>query len=297
MPTVAAGLYRQLRADPVELADLRMAELMTWPHRKILPSEASLAAVTANDLRRLLEPPLTKDALEVTIVGDVDEAAVSEAVARTLGALPPRAWTDHARPDAPRYHFAPVSPAPITVYHEGIKDEALVQITWPLFVWAPERVHESRVIGLVSRVLQDELIERIRQKLGKSYSPLVALDLPHSDAQGSLRLYVKTAPAYVETVRAEALNIARDLAAGRLSAEQLAEARGPWLSAIAHQRAATGWLVETLNGSVRHPDQLTSARGFEADIAGITLEEARAEAARWLARRPYIILGLPKPGS
>ncbi len=61
--------------------------------------------MTSAGFARLLAGPLKTDALEVTVVGDIDEATAMRALARTLGAIPARDRVDRARADAPHVRF------------------------------------------------------------------------------------------------------------------------------------------------------------------------------------------------
>jgi len=294
MPTVAANYFREIKINPAVTASLELLNLLPRPHVSDLPTEAHLAGLKAADFQGLLAAPMMQDPLEVTIVGDVDEAAALAVVGHTLAAMPARAPGDRTRSDAIRSRFAAEPPPPATALHDGPKDQAVVQIVWPLFVWTPDRTHQSRTISLLVRTMQDELTERIRQKLGKSYSPSVGVSLPRGGDQGSITVLAKTSPDGAPAVRAEALSIAADLAAGKLSPGAIEEARRPWLEALAKERTYNGWWLNVLDGSARHPDQLDRARGDIADIRRITLAEVKAEAARWLSKPPYVVVALPE---
>jgi len=296
MPTVAAAYFREIRLNPAVAASLELLDLLPKPHIADLPTETHLAELKASDFRDLLFAPMTSDPLEVTLVGDVDEAAALAAVGHTLAAIPARAAGARTRSDAIRLRYALDPPPAATTLHDGPKDQAVVQMTWPLFVWTPERTHESRTVELMVRAMQDALTERIRQKLGKSYSPSVVVSLPHGGDQGSITLLAKTSPDGVGAVRNEALSIASDLAAGKLTLDALEEARRPWLESLVKERTYNGWWLNVLDGSARHPDQLERARGDIADIRRITVANVKAEAARWLSKRPYIVVALPQSG-
>lgn len=294
MPTVAASTFRAIRSSPAALAALKLDESLPKPHPLDLPPEAHVAGLKATDFAALLQGPLTQDPLEVTIVGDVDEATATDLVAKTLGTLPTRTPGDRTRPDAVRVVLSTTPPPPMTAFHEGPKDQAVVQLAWPLFVWSPAKTHQTRVIALLTRTLQDAVTERIRQKLGKSYSPSVGASLPRGGDQGSLTMLIQTSPDAVAAVDEEALKIAADFAAGGITAEALEQARKPLLDAAAKRRTYNAWWLGVMNGSHRYPDQLAAAQGWDADMASITLAEVKAEAARWLAQTPYRVRALPK---
>ncbi len=260
MPTVAGAFFRQIRLSPAMVTAFKFTDLLPRPHVMDLPSEAHIAGLTSADFARIVEGPLTSDPLEVTMVGDVEEAQAIEAVARTFGALPPRAAGDRARSDAIKLRLSNTPPAPQTVYHEGPKDQAMVTLAWPLFVWTPDRMHESRVSYLMTRILQDAVTERIRQRLGKSYAPNVGESLQRGGDQGVLEMIIQTSPDAADAVQAEALKIAAEFRAGDITDAMLEQARRPLLEAVAKERTYNSWWVEVMDGSYRYPEKLISAR-------------------------------------
>src|SRR5262249_20699838 len=149
----------------------------------LLPAEHDLDGVRSADFARILGPALKDDALEVTIVGDIDEATAVAAVSKTLGALPPRPWRDTARPNAPKVRYPAPSDRPVLATHDGSPEKATVLATWPLFIWTPEKVREQRTLDLLGAIVQDEAIDDIRQRLGKAYSPAVDVDLARGGDQ------------------------------------------------------------------------------------------------------------------
>ena len=295
MPTLAETYYRSIRMSPEATASLTLDHALPGPHVADLPTQAHLAGLTAETFAALVKTPLTEDPLEVTLVGDVDEDAAIAAVGRTLGALPMRTGSGAPRTDAVRLHMSDAPPPRLVAYHEGPKDQAAVNLTWPLFVWTPERRREARVDLLMTHMLQDAVTERVRQKLGKSYSPGVSDTLPRGGDQGSLTMLIETSPDAVAAVEAEALDIVAGFAAGQITDDMLEQARKPILDDLAKERTYDGWWVKVMNGSERHPDKLASAGTDLAELSSIRLDEVKAEARRWLSARPYIVESLPKP--
>ena len=293
LPTVAANFYRGYKINPALQATLLRDKSLPLPHVADLPPEAEISGLKASDFKSLLQPALRQSPLEVTIVGDLEEDDIIAKVAATLGALPKRQDVDRARPDAVHVRFADAAPPPQTAYHEGPKEQAVVLLTWPLFVWTPARIHETRVVSLLTRIMQDAVTERLRQKLGKTYSPSVSLTLARGGDQGALILLAQTTPDASAMVEKEALAIARELSAGSISEDQLDRARRPMIESAAKRKTYNSWWLNTLDGSMRYPDQLEAARTWDEEIARISLTEVKAEARRWLSSEPYIDISLP----
>lgn len=288
--------YRQNRSNPLSAASRKLNELKPPPHIWDWVPEAQAAALTAKDFRALLEEPLTRDVMEVTIVGQVDEGRAIAQAAATFGALPPRrrGWT--ARPYAPLDRWPAASPLADVTHHEAATNAAGVVIVWPLYVFEPERVHEERVMNVVAGVLQDRVTERLRQALGASYSPTVSPPRGVIDDQAAMTLSVITTPQNVAGVEAEVQAMARDLAGGDISQAAFEQARQPLLDGLAKEKTYNQYWLDAIDGSYHHPDTLLFARTREADYASITLADVKAAAARWLRAPPMIVasVGTPK---
>lgn len=293
IPTAVRTLYQITRSEPAFAAALARDKALPPPRLLLLPNEHELDGVKSADFARILGPALKNDALEVTIVGDIDEATAVEAVAKTLGALPPRQWRDTARADAPKVRFPPPPEREVMASHDGSPEKATVLATWPLFVWTPDKVREQRTLDLLADIVQGEAIEDIRQRLGKAYSPQVTVDLDRGGDQGSLSVAIDTAPDATKVVAEQLRQIAQRLASGDITDAMLERVRRPVLDNGATREISNPWWITMLDGSWAHPDQLTAAKSWESDFEGITLDEVKAEAHRWLAPEPLIVIAAP----
>jgi len=296
LPTATSFAFRQLRVDPGSVANEALQNALPRPHVADLPTETEAAKINSAEFRRLLQRPLTSDALEVTVVGDIDEATLTTALAKTLGAIPARAVADHVRPDAPHVRFAETAPPTLHATHDGPTDKAAVVLTWPLFVWTPERLREDRTLQVLSGMLQDALIDTVRRKLGKTYSPAVQVSLPRGGDQGNLNVELITAPGDVDAVVAETRRIVADFAAGQLTAEALERTRRPIIDDAQSREVTVGWWMDTLDQSAAHPDKIAAAQSWQTDFSSITLDEVKAAAKRWLSQTPMIAIATPKRG-
>ena len=290
IPTAVQTLYEITKSEPGYAAAL--ARDKSLPPQRILnlPDAHDLDGVRSADFARILGPPLKNDALEVTIVGDIDEASATAAVARTLGALPPRARRDPERSDAPKIRYAATEPTVVRTTHDGSPEKATVLATWPLFVWTPDKVREQRTVDLLGEIVQMQAIEEIRQKLGKAYSPQVDVALDRGGDQGSLTVAIDTSPDATDVVVAQLRRIAGRLAGGDITDEMLERARRPVLDNGATREISNPWWVAMLDGSWAHPDQITAAKTWQSDFETISLDEVKAEARRWLSADPLVVV-------
>ena len=293
IPTAVKTLYKLTRAEPGFAAALARTNALPPPRVPLLPEEHDLDGVRSADFARILGPILKNDALEITIVGDIDEQTAVDAVAKTLGALPPRAWRDVHRADAPTVHYPLTETAEVRTTHDGSPEKATVLATWPLFVWTPDKEREKRTLELLAEIVQGQAIDDIRQRLGKAYTPQVSIDLGRGGDQGSMSVAIDTAPDATDIVVGELRKIARQLASGEITDAMLERARRPVLDSGATREISNPWWIAMLDGSWAHPDQLAAAKTWQADYEGITLDEVKAEAKRYLAEEPLMVIAAP----
>ncbi len=293
IPTAVRNLYQLTRSEPSFMAAEARQDALAPPHVPLLPPESDLSNVRSADFARLLGPALKHDALEVTIVGDIDEQTAVAAVARTLGALPPRQWRDTARPDAPKVRFVEPSPPPVHITDDGSPEKATVLATWPLFVWTPDREREKRTLELLAQIVQSRAIDDIRQRLGKTYTPEVSVDLNRGGDQGSLSVVIDTTPGATPIVAEELKKIAQELAAGDITSDMLERARRPVLDDGATREISNPWWINMLDGSWAHPDKIANSRTWESDFETISLAEVKAAARRWLTPAPLLVIATP----
>jgi zinc protease len=294
IPTAVRTLYEITRSEPGFAAAMARDQALPAPHILLLPPEKDLDGVRSADFARVLGPILKNDAMEVTIVGDIDEARAVQAVAKTLGALPPRKWKAEERPDAPKVRYPAPTLIPVRATHDGSPEKATVLATWPLFVWTPQKVREQRVLDLLASIVQGEAIDEIRQRLGKAYSPEVNVMLNRGGDQGALTVNIDTAPDATPIVADELRKIAARLAGGEITPAMLERARRPILDNGATREISNPWWIAMLDGSWAHPDQLAAAKTWQVDYESITLDEVKAEAKRWLAPAPLIVIASPQ---
>jgi zinc protease len=287
------AVYRGYRTQPMSVLTLAVGETIAPGNPRLLPSRDAMEALTMADIERLYRPVLTEAPLEVTIVGDLPEDRMIDLVAATLGALPPRAAVNI--PDqAFVMRYGDARPH-VEAFHEGPADQAAVTAIWPLFVSDPSRRREQRALELLRIVLQERIRDEVREALGATYSPGVALRFEDGGDDGALSVNVITAPADVERVREAVRRVIAEVAAGQIAQAELNNARTPVLARVADSRASTGWWYGLLSGSARDPQQLRDAFEWEADYRAMTLDELKQAAATWLSGPAIEGVALPTP--
>ncbi|MDP3595092.1 pitrilysin family protein [Phenylobacterium sp.] len=294
LPSVVANAYSDLEASPVAAISQGMRKAVAPGGVRSMPPREQMGALRSRDFEALLKPVVTAAALEVTLVGDLDEKTAIEAVGKTLGALPARP-AGPARPPYLGYEIYPRGLRdPVRVTHSGATDQAAVALMWPLFVAGPERRREEYALDLLSAVLDDELRHAVRERLGKAYSPRAALRAPDRGDEAYVTAWVEATEADLPLVEAEMRAVAARLAAGEITPQMLEAARKPLLARVAADLADNAAWASQLQNSYRDPAASRVLVEAPAMLAALNLDEVKHAAATWLGPSPLVIVATPE---
>jgi zinc protease len=294
LPTALDYVYSSYRTDPGNVAEVAFEEAV-FPGRVSLPPREQLAAYRAKDFARLLKPVLTGSPIEVTIVGDFNEKAAARALARTLGALPPRAALAAPSGEGPFRRFPAQLPKAVTGYHMGPADKAAALIVWPLYVATPERRREEFALALLRSVFETRLMHQVRVVMGKVYAPAVANPMLDHGDQGFMAAQLEATPAEIDSLVAAARTLAGELVAGRITQEEVEAARQPLLAANDRALRENAVWANVLAYSVRDPSAFDEVMGYRRTVESLTLDDVKRAAATWLTAEPVVSRALPKP--
>ncbi|HEX4095229.1 MAG TPA: insulinase family protein, partial [Caulobacteraceae bacterium] len=292
LPTVINYAFRQLKVDPDTVANKALQDALPRPNPFEMPTEAEAARMRSADFARLLGPALKTDALEVTIVGDIDEKTAIAAMASSLGALPPRTGP---RPQAKAWfmRFPQTLPDVVRVQHEGNSEQAMLGAYWPLYVATPSRRREEYSLLLIAAIMRDQLRHRVREDLGMTYSPDAETRMPDDADQGYLLAVVETRPADAETVLKEVRAMADRLAHGEITQTELDAARTPLLSQFQASEATNDYWASALTFSTGDGQGMRDLLERRQRIGALTVDDLKQAAAQWLSRPPVVILATP----
>jgi zinc protease len=89
----------------------------------------------------------------------------------------------------------------------------------------------------------------------------------------------------------DAINeIAGDLEAGQVTADDLARAKNPALEELRKNRQSNEYWLSVLDDAQESPDKLDLARNYEAALQQVSLTDIQAAARKYLARPDVIKL-------
>lgn len=249
------------------------------PRFSLQPREAFMALGYAG-LRAAISDRLEHGAIELALVGDLDEDAAIAAVAATLGALPAREEAFNPRAENRSRTFTAQRGERILT-HKGEPDQALLNWIWP--TTDDRDLVEAQRLDLLARIVRLELTDRLREKLGQAYSPYAGSSLSHYyPGYGTFAISTAVAADKVDATRAAINELVADLRKAPLDPDVIERARKPYLEEYNNTlKDLDGWLALAARAQ-SEPERLD--RYFAADevMAAITPEELHQTALRYL---------------
>ena len=246
------------------------------------PDAVELAKATAAQLPAVMAPILKSAPLEVSVVGDVSADQVISAVAATLATLPPRD-DPHLVPPANRTVVAPpATPTPVVLTHKGRADQAIAFVAWPTTDFHADH-HRARILELSAKVLENRLVERLRNGEAVTYTPS-AVSVASSDLLnfGYVAASVEIPPQKIDGFYADLDAIVADLAARPPTADEFERARAPVIETALKLRETNGFWLGLINGSQADPRRLTTARTRISDLRSVTPADVQSVVAQFL---------------
>ena len=244
-------------------------------------------------LQSAIGPALANGALEIGLVGDFDEEEAIALVARTFGALPPRERTFTPPRSGSRSFTADRTPRRLT--HQGEEDQALLRLLWPTDDDSdPVAVAQA---NLLARIVRLELTEELRERLGQAYSPASGSSMSSIyEGYGTFAISASLDAALVDEAREAILAVVARLRSDAVSRDTLDRARRPVLEAYDNFLKTNGGWARLTNRAQSRPERLERYRQGRSVLAGLTAEDVRMAAVRWLDPRAVLeVLVLPEP--
>ncbi|MFM5929484.1 MAG: M16 family metallopeptidase [Novosphingobium sp.] len=258
------------------------------------PTPAEMETATPEGFRKVWEPILASGPVEVQVYGDVDLAETTAALERTFGALKPRV------PLSPEVanqtlRVPALGGAPVVLTHNGESNQAAAMIYWPTG-GGMSGIRESRQLRILSEVFSNRLLDRLREKLGASYSPQVYSTWPTEFQSGGTILALgMLEPGQVKTFYSVADEIAADLIANPPSEDELARVTEPLRQLIARAATGSNYYMVQLQGATQRPSLFAALRSVLVDSTVTTPEAMQALAKKYLVQqKSWRLAVLPK---
>lgn len=275
------NVFARRTATPDNALSASLGEIVSDGDPRFTRPEAdAYLALNFEQLRKVISDRLDHGALELALVGDMDETAVIAAVASTLGALPSREASFRPYTENRDRSFT-ADRSPRTLYHDGTAQQALVRMSWPTTDDSDLRTMVT--LNLLERIVRLELTAKLREELGQTYSPGVSSTQSSTyRGYGLFTIAAAVDVAQVAAAREAMLETIAATIAGPLDEDLLLRARAPLLERYdSALKTNGGWLSITRRAQGRPEviDRFSQARDI---LAGLSLDDVKAVAARFL---------------
>ena len=290
-----ANWYAQLRATPASALAASIGGILSDDDPRFTTQpQAAYAELGYARLRDAITDRLQHGAIELGVVGDIDEDATIALVARTLGALPPRekdfrGYDDRRARPFTRDH------APRTVFHTGQPGQALLRLTWRTRDDADPL--EKQALNLLERVVRIELTETLRQRLGKAYSPAASSEPSRTwKGYGTFAVAASVDQADLPAVHSAIVDTVAALRDRPVGEDLLLRARAPLAELFDNQlKTNAGWLALVTRAQTQ-PDRIDRQLQASRRLMTLTAADIQAAARRYLTDdRMVAVTVLPEP--
>lgn len=275
------NFFNQYRANPGSALNNAMGGILSDNEpRFTLQPQSAYRALSFSGLKQALADRLAHGAIELAIVGDVDEDKAIKAVAASLGALPARetefgAWSGQRQRPFTADH------RPRQVRHTGPADQAMIRMTW--LTRDDYDPVAKQVLNMLARVAQIELTELLRQKLGKAYSPSAASDPTRAwPGYGTFTLTASVDVKDLPVARAAMREVIAGLRERPVDADVLQRARAPLAESFDNLLKTNGGWMALVARAQTEPDRIERQLKARARLEAVTAEDVRTASARYL---------------
>ena len=231
------------------------------------------------DVRKWMEPSLARGYVEVTIVGDLNEAAAVGSMSKTLGALKPRA-EKKTTSTPPKPVQVTADPGFTRIEFVGEQNVGLVVGTWP--VTESLHVRDQAAMELLAKVLEIRVRGEVREKLGLAYSPSAEF-MPYDGFPNFaiLRTQIDGAPNDTTRVAPLITNIGAELAEKGVSEGEFMGARGILKGQLKQAFRENSFLVNVLMRAQERPQETDEIVTLHD---GLMDQITRDEVNKWAAK-------------
>ncbi|MGE3691241.1 MAG: M16 family metallopeptidase [Novosphingobium sp.] len=288
------NFFAQLRATPNSALSSSLEGILSDNDpRFTLQSVEDHRKLTFASMKSAISDRLAKGAIEIGLVGDIDEEQAITMVARTFGALPAREADFGAYPEQRQRAFT-ASRGKHIIRHTGPADQALLRLTWP----TRDDSDPAEAIGLqlLERIVRIELTDTLREKLGKAYSPSARSTASHFwPGYGTFAINASVAVSEVSATRAAIAEVLERLRDGPVSDDQFQRAREPLIEAQTNALKSNGGWMSLVDRAQTETDQIDRYLTFADRLRALTPGAIQALAKRYLGQSDAVeVLVLPE---
>lgn len=288
------NFFAQMRATPGSALSNAIGGILSDNDpRFTLQKVDDYRKLTFARLKADISDRLARGAIEIGVVGDIDEAATIELVARTFGALPPREPDFGAYPLQRQRPFTAERTRRV-VRHTGPADQSIIRLTWPTRDGSDPQ--EALALELLERVVRIELTETLREKLGKAYSPSASstTSLTWKD-YGTFAVAASVEAGEIPATRKAIADTLARLRDAPISDDELQRARQPLLEGLDNALKTNGGWLTLVDRAQTESDRIDRQLKAQLRLLSVNPAQVQALAQRYLQMKDAVeILVLPE---
>lgn len=257
------------------------------PRFRILPSSEDLARIAASDLPGLFKSPLSGQA-DVVVVGDVSLDDAIKATQETFASGPSE---KRAALEEAKVTMTAPNGAPFVFEHKGRADQAFYGEYYrlPDYFADPKTSAAAKV---AAAILETRLVDTIREKLGMTYSPMVAaessLDL---QGEGYFGAAIETPPTNFSSFHTLLAGEMVDIAKKPVEADELARAKKPIVEGLRKKLETNSYWIGKLTDLMRDPRIESQMLSQIDDISAVSAADVQAMASKFLVgQKPLVAI-------
>lgn len=285
--------YARLDATPGSVLGVSSIKIMTDndPRFNIAPLE-TMKALDFVSLKSILGDALTKNPLEIALVGDVDENAAIESVARTFGALPQRNSDKNGYSDQRKTAWSKAN-GKFDLPHKGEANQLGWRRIWTTTDDSDQKT--SQGLDLLARVITLRLTDELREKLGATYgggaSSFMSSVYP---GRGTFTIGTSGDPKDILVIEATVDAIIAEILAKPAESDLFDRARKPVLESYADWKKQNATWIGIASIAQTKPERLDRFRKSESLFKAITADDLWQLAKMWLGQpAPFTFRALP----
>ncbi len=247
------------------------------------PTPGEIDAVTPLGFRQVWQPILENGPIEVQLFGDFDRTTAIMALERSFGALIKRPPLPASTAPATAQSL-PASATPVVLSHRGDTNQAAALVSWPTG-GGTTNLAESRQLEILTQLFSNRLLDRMREKLGASYSPQVFSEWPIDlDNGGAIMALGQLDPKSVPVFFATADEIAAELVGKPVTMDELARVIEPLRQQLTRASSSSAFFMFQLEGATADPTRIAGLRTLLSDYTQTTPERMQTLARKYLVQ-------------
>ena len=253
-----------------------------------------LAAINMAMVKSQISDQLENGAIDIAIVGDIDEQAAIDLVAQTFGALPARPKREGVLDNIRPITF-PADAGTIELYHNGQADQGAAAAVWPTDDYDDQKDDVTR--DMMAAAMGLILIDEVRENLSASYSTQVfSRSSSLYDGDGFVTGFAVADPARMDQIFAAIRNVAKQMRDAPIDDDVLLRARKPMIERLEARVRENGAWLNIVVEAQRKPEWLDRWRARKDIVNQISAADIQAAARKYLTDEAMVeVRVVPEP--